>query len=237
MAEEDEHDDQDYDEIRRDEIEHMDDLGEDESDEEESDNDDDDDEEDESEDIIESEEEEKEEINYETVHKFIRTFRNGDFDAEFDDALSSDRSAVVPDSRPTQASYNKPDNWRERNRIGLEGVKESLQNCIDSMSHGKSLSLCLLHNVSDQQLVDNEEPIVWHEPILDEYWGRLEAEIDRVRQLGIVTEIESIFTENVEIKKERLDALVDIFRSGRATKPSMTLIFNNTNLCGSRHPH
>ena len=63
---------------------------------------------------------------------------------------------------------------------------------------GESLSLCLLHDVSDQQLVDNEEPIVWHEPILDEYWGRLEAEIDRRKQLGIVTEIESIFTENEE---------------------------------------
>ena len=63
---------------------------------------------------------------------------------------------------------------------------------------GESLSLCLLHDVSDQQLVDNKEPIVWHEPILDEYWGRLEAEIDRRKQLGIVTEIESIFTENEE---------------------------------------
>jgi hypothetical protein len=65
------------------------------------------------------------------VHKFIRTFSNGDYDQEFDDALSSDRSAVVPNTRPTQASYNKPDDWVERNRIGLGKVKEQLQNCID----------------------------------------------------------------------------------------------------------
>ena len=28
--------------------------------------------------------------------------------------------------------------------------------------HDKSLSLCLIHNVGGQQLMDNEEPIVWH---------------------------------------------------------------------------
>ena len=105
----------DEDDERRGENDDMDDLEEDESDEEESDNDDD--EEDESDDGIESEEEE-EEVHDESVHKFIHTFHNGDYDQEFDDALSSDRSAVVPTTRPTQASYNKPDDWRERNQIG-----------------------------------------------------------------------------------------------------------------------
>ena len=46
------------------------------------------------------------EVHDKSVHKFIRTFRNGDYDQEFDDALSSERSAVVPNTRPTQASYN-----------------------------------------------------------------------------------------------------------------------------------
>jgi hypothetical protein len=84
------------DDIRRGENDDMDDLGEDESDEEEND------------DSIESEEEEEEEVEVhdKSVHKFIRTFRNGDYDQEFDDALSSERSAVVPNTRPTQASYN-----------------------------------------------------------------------------------------------------------------------------------
>ena len=40
-------------------------------------------------------EEEEEEINYEIVQKFMRTFSNGDYDAEFNDALSSHRSATV----------------------------------------------------------------------------------------------------------------------------------------------
>jgi hypothetical protein len=48
--------------------------------------------------------------------KFIRTFHIGDYDTEFDDALRSDRSVTLP-ARPTQASYNKPDNWVERNQI------------------------------------------------------------------------------------------------------------------------
>jgi hypothetical protein len=229
MAEEDEHDvrmpmnDRDYDDIRRDENEHMDDLGEDDSAEEESDNNDDEDEEDESED--------EEEINYEFVQQFIRTFSNGDFDAEFDDALSSHRSAILPDTRTTQASYNKPDNWRERNRIGLENVIQQLQTCIDSVTRGKSLSLCLTHNGYRHELVNNEELIVWHEPILDECWGRLEAEIDRRKRRNIVTEIECISIQNVEITKERLAALVAIFRSGRAANSCKNFTFTNTNLC------
>jgi hypothetical protein len=105
----------------------MGDWGEDDSKEEGSD--DDNYEEDESDDGIESddddeeEEEGEEEVHDKSVHTFIRTFHNGDYDQEFDDKLNSDRSAVVPNTRSTQASYNKPDNWVERNRIGLEKVK------------------------------------------------------------------------------------------------------------------
>jgi hypothetical protein len=221
----------DEDDIRRGENDDMDDLEEDESDEEESDNDDD--EEDENDDGIASdEEEEEEEVHDESVHKFIRTFHNGDYDQEFDDALSSDRSAVVPNTRPTQASYNKPDNWVERNRIGLEKVKEQLQDYIDQLSYDNGFYLNLTHNGQGDQLMDNEEPIVWHEPVLDMYWDILEAKIDRVRQLGVVTDIERIQIENVEMKKERLDALVDIFRSGRATNSYTYITFTNTNLCG-----
>ena len=101
MADEDENvcmpvDDRDYvaedsdedDDIGRGENENMDDLGEDESDEEVNN----DDEEDESDDGIESDddEEEEEEVHDEIVNKFIGTFHNGDYDQEFDDALSSD---------------------------------------------------------------------------------------------------------------------------------------------------
>jgi hypothetical protein len=63
--------------------------------------------------------------------------------------------------RATQASYNKPDNWRERNRIGLEQVvKEKLQYCIDLLAPDLSCSfnLDLRHNSRQEQqlLMDNE---------------------------------------------------------------------------------
>ena len=107
-----------------------------------------------------NDEEEEEEINYEIMQKFMRTFSNGDYDVEFDDALSSHQSATVPDTRTTQASYNKPDNWRERNRIGLEKVIQRLQSCIDSVTRDNSFYLELTHNGYGHQLMDNEEPIV-----------------------------------------------------------------------------
>jgi hypothetical protein len=111
----------------------------------------------------------------EIVEQFMRTFHNGDYDQEFDNALSSDRSAVVPSTRPTQASYNKPDNWRERNRIGLEKVKEQIQECINSVMYNESgrVYLRLGSNTVWNRLVENEEPIVWHEPVLDDYWKNL----------------------------------------------------------------
>ena len=126
----------------------MDDSGED-NDEEESDNDDDDDDDD-------------DEENMKNLETFMSTFHNGDFDTEFDNVFSSHRREnVALAHRPTQASYNKPDNWIERNRIGLEMVKSLLQTCIDSVSHDTNFNLELEH-YHDR----DEEPIVWHEPIL-----------------------------------------------------------------------
>jgi hypothetical protein len=172
-------------------------------------------------------------IKHEIVEKFIRTFSIGDYDIEFDNALCEDRKVTLP-AQPTQASYNKPDNWRERNRIGLDKVKIQLQSCIHSLSYDKTVNLKLIHNDLWYQLGDNEEPIVWHEPILDEYWDQLENEIDRNCQLhmNIVYDISDINIENVEMKKERLDALVSILISGRATNSSTHVRFTNANLCG-----
>ena len=60
------------------------------------------------------------------IETFIRTFHNCDYDAaEFDDKLSYDRSVTLM-VRPTLRFYDKPENWRERNRIGLEKVKREL---------------------------------------------------------------------------------------------------------------
>jgi hypothetical protein len=57
------------------------------------------------------------------VESFILTFHKGYYYAELDDKLSLDqRETSVAHS--TQASYIKPDNWQERNRIGLRGGRE-----------------------------------------------------------------------------------------------------------------
>jgi hypothetical protein len=159
----------------------------------------------------------------ETVEKFIRTFHNGDYNAEIDDKLSYDRGVILP-AQPSQASYIKPDNWIERNRIGLEKVKRQLQKFVDLVSHDHDLDYYLHWN----QLVHNEEQIVWHEPVLQEYWDQLETEIDRRKQLGIVTKFEDIDIENIEMTKEHLSTLVAI---SSATNSSTYLHFDNANLC------
>ena len=94
-----------------------------------------------------------------------------------------------------------------------------------------SFNLDLGHNSSGIQL-DNEEPIVWHEPILHGYWNELEDNIRRRQLRSIATKIQGIYIENVEIKKERLAALVDIFRNGRATDSIEYVSFINANICG-----
>jgi hypothetical protein len=173
------------------------------------------------------------EIDIDNVKKIIRTFHNDDCDVEFDDALSSDRSILQSTTRATQWSYNKPDNWVERNSIGIEKVKRALLTCIDSMKNNARFKLDLNHiRVGrDQRLMNNEESIVWHEPILDRYWDVLEAEIDRMRQLDRVADVKQIQIMNIEMKKERLAALVAIFRSGRANNSSTFVNFDNANLC------
>ena len=211
----------DDDDERWGENDYIDDIGE--EDEEESVDDDDDDSDDSTsdDDVIEDE----------MAEQFIRTFSIGNYDTEFDDALCVDRS-VTFSARPTQASYDKPDNWVERNRIGMERVEAQLQSCIDSVSHVKGFNLDLLHNNYGDQLLDNEEPIVWHEPILDDYWDQLEAAIYRRKQDEKFTDIRGIYILNVEMKKERIASLVAIFRNRRATYSGHYVYFNNANLCG-----
>jgi hypothetical protein len=92
------------------------------------------------------------------------------------------------------------------------------------VSHDTSFNLELEHdNYHDR----DEEPIVWHELILDEYWDQLDAKMDGL----LATDIQGISITNVEIKKEHLAALVAIFLSGRATYSSTWISFDNANLC------
>jgi hypothetical protein len=162
------------------------------------------------------------------MESFIRNFHTGDIDNEFDNALSLDRGTPLL-ALPKQASYIKPDNWRERNRIGLTKVKEQLQSYIRTLTTYHRFELKLKHNRGwGPQLIDNEEPIVWHDPILDEYWDRLEA---KMKQQKKVIDIFDIDIQNVEMKKERLAALVAMIISGRATNSSTYSSFNNANLC------
>jgi hypothetical protein len=161
-------------------------------------------------------------IKDEIVEKFILTFSNGDYDDELDDYLIYDRVVTLP-ARPTQASYNKPDNWRERNRIGLERLKVKLEYCIRLAIQKSSLRLNLMHPNLGQ------EPIVWHEQILDECWDQLEGALSGDE---LVTNIWGIQIENVEITKECLSALVAIIQSGQANFLSTLIIFDNANICG-----
>ena len=163
-----------------------------------------------------------EDIKDEIVEKFILTFSNGDYDDELDDYLIYDRVVTLP-ARPTQASYNKPDNWRERNRIGLERLKVKLEYCIRLAIQKSSLRLNLMHPNLGQ------EPIVWHEQILDECWDQLEGALSGDE---LVTNIWGIQIENVEITKECLSALVAIIQSGQANFLSTLIIFDNANICG-----
>jgi hypothetical protein len=71
---------------------------------------------------------EEDTIDDTVVEKFIRTFHIGGYDVEFNNALSLDRDQFVNlPVRPAQASYTKPDDWRERNRIGLSKLILSLR--------------------------------------------------------------------------------------------------------------
>jgi hypothetical protein len=162
------------------------------------------------------------------VEKFIRTFYNGNYDSKFDDKLNNDQGVTIARPRPTQASYNKPDNWRERNRTGLTNLKRQLQTCIDSMKNDTSFNLDLNYFPI---WINNEEPILWHEPIVDRYWDVLEEEIDRRKQKEIVTDIKHLQIMNIEMKEERLASLVAMFVSGRATNSSTQFFFSNTNIC------
>jgi glutamate mutase epsilon subunit len=89
--------------------------------------------------------------------------------------------------------------------------------------------------VSGWDEIINAEPIVWHEPCLDEYWDKLEAAIDQNKQLGIVTNIEDIYIENSEITKDRLAALAEIFHSGRGDYTSVEVSGSQSRVVGIPH--
>jgi hypothetical protein len=168
-------------------------------------------------------------IDDEIVDEFILTFSNGDYDAEFNEALNLDRIESVPlPNQTTQASYNKPDNWVERNQTGLTKVRKQLLTYIDKVLLGTRFKLELTLTDDDWDL-PIEESIVWHEPILNRYWDVLEAEIDRRKQLGGVTDISCIQITNVEMTKECINALVDICRNGRVNNSCghVTVDFDN----------
>ena len=128
----------------------------------------------------------------------------------------------------TQAAYNKLDNWVERNRVGLEKIKEQLQTIINNASHNKSVNLQLEH---DSYRDRDGEPIVWHESVLDRSWDQLENEIDRKSQLDLVVDIHHIKITNVEMRKERLAALAAKICNGSATNSCTFVDFDNANLC------
>ena len=82
--------------------------------------------------------------------------------------------------------------------------------------------------------MENEEPIVWHEPILDRYWDQLEK-ADWRRQpkmTALLTKYGTIEILNLEMTAEHLAALVTTFNNGRATDSIGVIRFINANICG-----
>ena len=68
--------------------------------------------------------------------------------------------------------------------------------------------------------------------------GRISVRVKVMWQLDRkIADISNIYVENVEMKKERLTALVDIIVSGRATNSCKNVTFSNTNLCGEGIVH
>lgn len=105
-------------------------------------------------------------------------------------------------------------------------MKGRLQRCIDSVSdHSQHFKLSLTHHNVWNHPMFSGETIVWHEPILDWYWYRIEAEIDRRKQLEAVTKNEVIPIFNVEVTVEHLSTLVAIFQRGRAINSSTDVFF------------
>jgi hypothetical protein len=93
----------------------------------------------------------------------------------------------------------------------------------------------LTHNDEFQQqgLRYNEEPIVWHEKILDKYWNQLEVKMDRRRHRYLWrTDIDGIKIENIEMKKESIASLVAIFLNGSVKNSIEDVKILNANLCG-----
>jgi Ran GTPase-activating protein (RanGAP) involved in mRNA processing and transport len=114
-------------------------------------------------------------------------------------------------------------------------VQRLLQSYINCVSHDENIVLDLRHNIPWGQLRDNEEPIVWHDLILDQLWNKLEATFDASKQHKFVADIGDIHIQNVEMKKERIAALVAIFQEECTTNLDESTIyidFNNANLCG-----
>jgi hypothetical protein len=154
------------------------------------------------------------------VDIFIRSFHNGNYDVEFDNKLSADRGAILP-ARATQASYNMPDNWVERNQLGLKKMKLWLQDATDNVEAMDQSWGLYCHW---EQRTEIDAPIVWHESILDDYWYKFEAEIYK-RGVTDICDVEFV---NVEITKESMLKLVAI---SSATKSIADIHFDNANLC------
>jgi len=130
---------------------------------------------------------------FSTIENFIRTFHNGNYDVELDNALSFSRD-VIPWLGPHRRHITSQ-------ITGEKGI-EWEQNCIDSVTdQSKRIWLYSTHNSPLDQLGDDEEPIVWHDPIIDEYWDELKEAFDWRKQQDIITDISGIEIENVEMKK------------------------------------
>ena len=173
-------------------------------------------------------------LTLEEMKKLMLTFCKGNYDGEIESALGENppRTATHPGGFDL---YNKPADWMERNAIGLENVKLQLQ---ERTRYGEGrdgtrlplhFNLEFSHNV--QHAIEGGEPIVWHDPSIDQYWEQLTAALSCIPMNAPTLYRHGIHIENIEMQKETVATLVRGLCDGRAINSIKFVRFTNINLC------
>ena len=174
-------------------------------------------------------------LTLEEMRKFICTFTRGNYEDKIENALGRGADRLLSTTANAVIGlYNKPADWMERNAVGLENLKEQLQQCIRMAEDGKSFSIVL----EQMQRYQSDAPVVWHDPSINPYWEKLTTACrNRTRES---LRIDDISIVNVEMRKETVAALLASLHGGIWISPPQPnnnhsicrVNFANTNLCG-----
>ncbi len=144
-----------------------------------------------------SERSEEDEPRAKVLTQFMLTFRRGNYDDYIENALGR----VDDHSRITTIHLgidpcNRPADWMERNAIVLANLKMQMEQHTHSAEEGREY-----FGMDLAQEDDHEEPVVWREPSINQYWEQLTT-ARRIRT-GTV-----ICIKKVEMPKEFIATLV-----------------------------